>query len=62
MLDEMLAIQHDEVKVKKSHLSKFRKVLSEVKVARLYQIENKIDAAIRVELASGISLIESGGQ
>jgi hypothetical protein len=47
------------MKRKKSHLSKFRKVLPEVKVARLYQIENKIDAAIRVELASGISLIES---
>ena len=59
MLDEMLAIQHDELKVKKAHLSNFRKVLSEVQVARLYQIENKIDAAIRVELASGISLIES---
>ena len=58
MVNEMLAIQRDEIKVRKSHLSKFRKVLPEVKVARLLQIENKIDAIIKVELVSGIPLIE----
>ena len=60
MVNEMLDIQLDEVKVRKSHLSKFRKVLSEVKVARLMQIENKIDIIIKTGLADAIPLMESG--
>jgi len=41
-------------------LSKFRKVLPETKVARLLQIENKIDAIINYGLADAIPLIEAG--
>ena len=57
MVDEMLAIQQAELKVKESYLPKFRKVIPEVKVARFLQIENKIDALIRLELAADIPLI-----
>jgi len=60
MVDELLAIQRDELKVKESFLPKFRKVLPEVKVARFLQIENKLDAVIKVGLASEIPLIEAG--
>ena len=59
MVNEMLAIQRDELKVRKSHLSKFRRVLPEVKVARFLQIENKIDVIVKLGLADVIPLIEA---
>jgi len=60
MVNQMLAIQRDELKVRKSHLSRFRKVLPEVKVARFLQIENKIDVIVKLGLADVIPLIEAG--
>jgi polyhydroxyalkanoate synthesis regulator phasin len=59
MVDEMMSIQRADLKVKESYLPKFRKVLPEVKVARLLQIENKIDILIKLELAGAIPLIEA---
>lgn len=59
MVDEMIAIQRDELKIKESYLPKFRKALSEVKVARFLQIENKLDAVLKVGLAAEIPLIEA---
>jgi hypothetical protein len=56
MVDEMMAIHRDELKVKELYLPKFRKVLPEVKVARFLQIENKIDAIVKLELAGAIPL------
>jgi UTP:GlnB (protein PII) uridylyltransferase len=61
MVDEMIAIRHDELQVRKSHLSKFRKALPETKVARFLQIENKIDAIVNLGLADAIPLVETGG-
>ena len=60
MLKEMLAIQSDELKIKDSYVKKFGKVLPPVKVVRLYQIENKLDAIIRYEMADVIPLARSG--
>jgi len=57
MVDEMMAIKKEQLKVKESYLPKFRKVLPEVKVGRLLQIENKVDALIALELAASIPLI-----
>ncbi len=57
MVDEMLSIQQAELKVKEAYLPKFRKVIPEIKVARFLQIENKIDALIKLELAADIPLI-----
>lgn len=57
MVDEMLAIQGAQLKIKESYLPKFRKVIPETKVARFLQIENKIDALINLELAASIPLI-----
>ena len=57
MVDEMMAIQSAQLKVKESYLPKFRKVIPEVKVARFLQIENKIDALISLQLAADIPLI-----
>jgi len=60
MINQMLDIQRDELKVRKSHLSKFRKALPEVKVARFLQIENKIDVIVKLGVADSIPLIEAG--
>lgn len=59
MVDQMMAIGRDELKIKESYLPRFRKVVSEVKVARFLQIENKIDALIRLDLAASIPLIRA---
>ncbi len=57
LLNEALAIEASEVDLKKSYVAKFEKVLPAAKVARYYQIENKIRAAIKYELANGIPLV-----
>ena len=56
LLDEVLAIESSEVELKRSYVPKFQKVLPASKVARYYQIENKIRAAVRYELAAAIPL------
>jgi len=58
MVDEMMSIQRSELKVKETFLPKFRKALPELKVARLLQIENKIDTLIRLHLVDAIPLIK----
>ena len=54
---DFLAIQSDEVKQMQSYVPKLNKVLPATKVARYVQIENKIRAIIRYELASEIPLV-----
>lgn len=56
LVDEILTIQEDKLKLQRSYLPKFDKVLPTKKVARYYQIENKLDAIVRFDLARGIPL------
>jgi Spy/CpxP family protein refolding chaperone len=58
LLDETLAIEASELELKRSYVPKFQKVLPAAKVARYYQIENKIRAAVRYELAAAIPLVK----
>ena len=58
LLGEALAIEGAELDMRKSYVPKFEKVLPSAKVARYYQIENKIRAAIKYELAEGIPLVQ----
>ena len=58
LLDESLAIEEAETKLKRSYVPKLNKVLSAAKTARYIQIENKIRAVVRVELAENIPLVE----
>jgi hypothetical protein len=58
LTDEFLAIQTDQQKLRLSYLPQFRKVLPDIKVARFYQLENKISAAMNYELAMNIPLVE----
>jgi galactose-1-phosphate uridylyltransferase len=58
LLDEMISIDSSLLKLRQDYLPKFRKVLPEAKVARYYQIENKIRASTNYDLAAGIPLIK----
>jgi hypothetical protein len=58
LLDEALAIDDAEVQLKKSVLPKIMAALPAMKAARYIQIENKIRAAIRYELAASIPLVQ----
>jgi Spy/CpxP family protein refolding chaperone len=58
LLDEALAIDEAEVKLKSAAVPKILAVLPATKAARYIQIENKIRAAVRYELAAGIPLVE----
>jgi len=56
LLNSHLKIEADTVKLKKSYLRKFQKVLPAQKVVRYYQIENKIEAIIDYDLVDKIPL------
>ena len=56
LMDSYLKIETDAVKLKKSYLGKFKKVLPAQKVLRYYQIENKIEAIINYDLVDKIPL------
>jgi hypothetical protein len=58
LLNEYMSIEALGPKLRQAYLPKFRKVLPEVKVARYYQIENKIQAALFYELAANIPLMK----
>ena len=58
LLDEALAIDDAEAKLRSAAVPKILAALPATKAARYIQIENKIRAAIRYELAAGIPLVE----
>jgi len=58
LLDEYFTIETLRLKLRKAYLPKFRAVLPEVKVARYYQIENKISVALEYEIGAAIPLIQ----
>jgi hypothetical protein len=59
LMEDYIMIEEDRVKLMKFYFPKFRKVLPGVKVARYYQIENKIDALINFDAARKIPLMGS---
>ena len=56
IVDSFLSIEKDRIQLMQTYTPKFRKVMPEVKVARYYQIENKIRAVVNYELAQEIPL------
>ena len=58
LLNEYLAIDTTRHKIRLQFLPKFRKVLTEKKVARYYQLEQKAFAAANYELANMIPLLK----
>jgi hypothetical protein len=56
LVGEYLALETDHIAILKAYAPKFRGVLPPVKVARLYQVENKMRALVNYELAREIPL------
>jgi hypothetical protein len=57
-VDENLSIQQAEVKLQSSYVPKLNKALPATKMARYLQIENKIRAVIKYDLAATIPLVQ----
>ncbi|MEX5217687.1 MAG: hypothetical protein AB7G68_09435 [Nitrospiraceae bacterium] len=57
LMGEVLNVEEQEVKLKRSYAEKVGKVLPAMKAARYIQIENKIRALVKVELAQAIPLV-----
>ena len=58
IVEDFLAIERERAEVREKYLEPFSEALSGRKVARFYQIENKIQAIFRYELARSIPVIE----
>jgi len=58
LLDESLTIERLGLELRQTYLPKFQEVLPYTKVARYYQLENKINAAIMYGFATEIPLVE----
>ena len=58
LIEQYLTVDEDRAKVRRTYLPEFAKALPGRKVARFYQIENKIDAVLRYDLAATIPVIE----
>ena len=51
LLEKALKFQDDRLELRRAYVARFSKVLPGRQLARFYQIENKIDAVLRYELA-----------
>ncbi len=61
-LDEVIAIAQARLDVQKEFIAQFRAVVSQVKVTRFYQIDNKIQALIQCDIAQLVPLAKSPGE
>jgi hypothetical protein len=57
LTDEILAIEADEAKLRSTYATKLNAALPARTVARYLQIESKIRAALRYDMASSIPLV-----
>ena len=57
LVDELVAIEQAEAGLKASYVPKLSKVLPMKKVARYMQVENKVRAMVKYELAGQIPLV-----
>jgi hypothetical protein len=58
LVKEWVSARADKVKVLASYQKKFEKVLSPKKVARFYQVENRLDLIVEAAAASEIPLVK----
>lgn len=58
LLNDYLVLEANHVAILKSYVPRFEKVLPAKKVARLYQVENKLRALVNFELAKQIPLVK----
>ena len=58
LIDEAMAIEQAEANLKSTYAPKLSKALPVKKVARYLQIENKIRAVVKYDLAQGVPLVQ----
>lgn len=58
LLKEYLAIEKERADLKSAFLPKFTKILPARKVARYYQIENKLEAMVKYEFSKEVPLVK----
>lgn len=58
LVNDYLAIEADRAKVRKTYLDELAKILPGRTVARFLQLENKMDAVIKYDLAATIPVVE----
>lgn len=57
-LETFFEIENRKLLIKQGYIEKFQKILPGKKVARFYQIDNKLDAIINHELAIKVNLLD----
>lgn len=62
LLDDAFKLRKNQLDLQKKYVGKYRKVLPAVKVARLYQIENALDAIISANLQASMPMIGEKSQ
>jgi hypothetical protein len=58
LIGDYLAAEADRFQVRRAYLGEFAKILPGRTAARFYQIENKMDAVLRYDLAAAIPVVE----
>jgi hypothetical protein len=58
LIDEAVSIEQAEVQLKSAYVPKLSEALPAKKVARYMQIENKIRAIVKYDLAGGVPLVQ----
>jgi len=58
LLDRYLKVLQKHIRVKRDFVRKFKKALPARKVARFYQIDNRLDLLLNLQLAKGVPLVE----
>ena len=60
-LDETVAIAKARIDVQRDFIPKFRAIMSQVKVTRFFQIDNKLHALVQCQIAQMVPLARSNG-
>jgi hypothetical protein len=58
LMESYLAAEAERLQVRRSYLGEFAKVLPGRTLARFYQVENKMDAVLRYDLAAAIPVVD----
>jgi len=58
LMESYLAAEAERIQVRRTYLAEFKKILPGRTVARFYQIENKMDAVLRYDLAATIPVVD----
>jgi len=58
LLDRSFSVDKEFIHTKERYVKKFRRILPDIKVVRLMQLENRMDIAVDMKVAEGIPLMK----